>query len=185
VEQPRNVTRILQRITSGDGHASDELLPLVYTQLRELANARMAREAPGQTLAPTALVHEAYLRLVGDDDVQWENRAHFFGAAAQAMRRIMVDRARRVAAHKHGGDRQRVDLSDDALGEVSQATELLALHEALERLEAQDPAMASVVKLRYFAGLTVPDTARVLGLSPRSVNRTWAEARAWLYSQMG
>ena len=184
VERRRDVTGLLRQITGGDGKAADELLPLVYTELRNLAGARMARERPGQTLQPTALVHEAYLRLVRDEHLQWENRRHFFAAAAEAMRRILVERARRVAARKHGGEVQRVPLEDGVLEDESRAPEILALDEALERLEARDPTMSGVVKLRYFAGLTVPETANALGLSARSVNRIWAEARAWLHREI-
>ena len=184
MESPRDVTGLLRQITSGDGAAAGELLPLVYTELRNLARRRMARESPGHTLQPTALVHEAYLRLVKDEHLQWENRRHFFAAAAEAMRRILIERARRVAADKHGGGARRVPLEDAGLRDEPKPDELLALDEALRRLESRDPTMSSVVKLRYFAGLTVPETANALGLSPRTVDRTWAEARAWLYREM-
>ncbi len=172
---------------------ADELLPLVYTELRRLAGARMAREGPGHTLEPTALVHEAYLRLVKDPDSgspeggqarQWENRRHFFAAAAEAMRRILIERARRYARHKHGAGRQRVALGDELAIAEPDAEELLALDRCLDRLEARDAAMAQVVKLRFFAGLTVGETAAATGVSPRQVARLWSGARAWLRREM-
>ena len=181
---PHQVTRILEAISSGSKEAADELLALVYAELRKMARAKMAREKPGQTLQPTALVHEAYLCLMGDEEPRWENRAHFFTAAAEAMRRILIDRARSKATAKHGGDRRRVELESSAGAQQPRIEMLLALDEALDRLEGLDDRMAKVVKLRYFAGLTVKETALALGLSPRSVNRHWAAARAWLHREM-
>lgn len=177
----RRVTHLLDRIGSGDAQASEQLLPLVYDELRKLARARMSRERPGQTLQPTALVHEAYLRLVENQDPQWENRGHFFAAAAESMRRILIERARRVASEKHGGAVQRVTF-DEALpvSEEERSIELLAVDQALEKLQALDPAMADVVKLRYFAGLSIEETAAAMESSPRTVTRTWSAARAWI-----
>lgn len=180
----RRVTEVLAAIDRGEPQASEELLPLVYDELRRLARARMAREAP-QTLQPTALVHEAYLRMVGGADPRWENRRHFFAAAAEAMRRILIERARRVARHKHGGDYAFVELpADTPTQEQPRAEELLSLDMALERLEAQDEAMATVVKLRFFAGLTEPEIAAATGRSERTVRRQWVAARAWLRREM-
>jgi RNA polymerase sigma factor (TIGR02999 family) len=181
----RPVVETLRRIRAGDRQAADELLPLVYDELRKLARSRLARESPGQTLQTTALVHEAYLRLVGEADVGWDNEGHFFAAAAEAMRRILIERARRYAAVRHGAGQQRVTLDDELPVAVAQRPDqLLALDEALTRLEALDAKMAGVVKLRYFAGLEVDATARVLGLSARTVNRLWTAARAWLAREM-
>jgi RNA polymerase sigma factor (TIGR02999 family) len=179
-----SVTDLLVRVRAGERQASTELLPLVYEELRRLARARLAREAPGQTLQPTGLVHEAYLRLVGADDPTWENRGHFFAAAAEAMRRILIERARRYAAERHGGGQVRVTLQDDLASTAHQAEELLALDQALSRLEGHDPQMAQVVKLRYFAGLEIDETARALQTSTRSVNRMWTAARAWLAREL-
>lgn len=175
---------LLDRLSSGDAHASDELLPLVYDELRRLARSRLAREAPGQTLTPTALVHEAYLRLTGPGEVAWANRAHFFAAAAEAMRRILIERARRRRRERHGGGRFRVTLDDRIPDELDDPERLLALHDALDRLEAQDPEMAIVVKLHRFAGLTLEETAAALGSSDRTVSRRWTAARAWLRREM-
>jgi RNA polymerase sigma factor (TIGR02999 family) len=180
----RPAARLLDSLAGGDPRAAGELLPLVYEELRRLARSRMAHETPGQTLTPTALVHEAYLRLVGDRDPGWENRAHFFAAAAQAMRRILIERARRMARAKHGGDRQRLTLDDSLLGSEPASAELLALHEALTRLEAQDPEMARVVELHQFAGLSIAETAAALGASERTISRRWTAARAWLRREM-
>jgi RNA polymerase sigma factor (TIGR02999 family) len=180
-----DVTRVLSAIDQGDPRAAEELLPLVYNELRQLAVARLAEEKPGQTLQATALVHEAYLRLVDVDNVdQWNGRGHFFAAAAEAMRRILVEDARRKGRVKHGGGRARiefdhVDLAADGTGE-----DLLALDEALERLTAEEPVAADVVKLRYFAGLTTKQAAAALGISLRTANRHWAYAKAWLFQQM-
>jgi RNA polymerase sigma factor (TIGR02999 family) len=176
-----DVTQILCAIEAGDPKAAEALLPLVYRELRRLAAAQMAREKPGQTLDATALVHEAYLRLVGPvDDHRWQNRGHFFAAAAEAMRRILVENARRKARMKRGGERARVDL--DAVDPAAPSTddELLALDEALARLAEVDPAAAELVKLRYFAGLSIPQAAEALGIGARSADRLWAYARAWL-----
>lgn len=180
----RRVTQLIAKIGSGDPHAADELLPLVYEEMRRLARARLAREPRGQTLAPTGLAHEAYLRLVEQPEMRWENRAHFFAAAAEAMRRILIERARRYARQKHGGGQRRVTVDESVLGVEPRPEELLDLDRALEKLEAQDPAMAQVVKLRYFAGLTVEETAQALETSPRSVNRLWTAARAWLVREI-
>jgi RNA polymerase sigma factor (TIGR02999 family) len=181
----RDVTQILQQIESGDPSAAEQLLPLVYDELRKLAAARMANEAPGHTLQPTALVHEAYLRLVQPDQPQhWDGRAHFFAAAAEAMRRILVESARRHAAVKHGGDRRRQDVQHidppDGVGEV----DVLALDEALERLSAQHPRKADLVKLRYFAGLTLAEASVNLGISTATADRDWAYAKAWLHREL-
>ena len=181
---PGEVTRILGAISDGDPQASDTLLPLVYDELRRLASAKMALEAPGQTLQPTALVHEAYLRLVGDGQVDWENRRHFFGAAALAMRRILVERARRRGRIKHGGGRQRVPLDDVAVEADEKLLDFVVLDEALCRMEKQDERMSQIVMLRFFAGLTIEDTAQALGISPMTVKREWACARAWLYDEL-
>lgn len=176
-----DVTRLLEAAQSGDRHAAAELLPLVYDELRKLAAVRMTSEAPGHTLQPTALVHEAYLRLVGrDDDNQWDNRGHFFAAAAEAMRRILVEAARRKYGPEHGGDFVRHDLDPDQVVATWSSPRLLALNEALERLAAIEPRAAEVVKLRYFAGLTVTEVAAALGISPRTADNDWAYARAWL-----
>jgi RNA polymerase sigma factor (TIGR02999 family) len=182
-----DVTQILSAVAAGDPRAAAELLPLVYDELRKLADARMAAETPGQTLQPTALVHEAYLRLVAnpggcpDDDASWDNRGHFFAAAAEAMRRILVENARRKQAVKHGGGRRRLDLDgvDPAL-EESSGDDLLALDEALRQLEAKDPRKAELVKLRFFAGLTAEHAAAALGVSVSTAEKDWAYARSWL-----
>jgi RNA polymerase sigma factor (TIGR02999 family) len=179
------VTQILSAIERGDPTAAEQLLPLVYDELRKLAGQRLAREKPGQTLDATALVHEAYLRLVDEDKAQpWKSRGHFFAAAAEAMRRILIERARRKLRRRHGGGRKRLAL--DRLDVVDEQTPelLLALDEALERLAGEEPVAAEVVKLRYFAGLTIEQTAVALSLSVRTANRHWAYARAWLYQQL-
>jgi RNA polymerase sigma factor (TIGR02999 family) len=177
------VTRILSAIEQGDPHAAAQLLPLVYDELRKLAAERMAQEKPGQTLEATALVHEAYVRLVGGDRAQrWDSRAHFFAAAAEAMRRILIDQARRKRRPKHGGGRTRVSLDEAlCLGEAPD-DDLLALDEALQQLARQEPAKAELVKLHYFAGLSLEEAGRALGLSYRTAKRHWAYARAWLYA---
>jgi RNA polymerase sigma factor (TIGR02999 family) len=182
----REVTRVLSALEHGDPHAASQLLPLVYDELRQLAARRMAQEKLGQTLDATALVHEAYLRLVGEPDGnRWNSRGHFFAAAAEAMRRILVENARHKHRLRHGGGRQRLDL--DAVDPTVQAADdrLLALGEALERLAGEEAQVAEVVKLRYFAGLTIEQTAATLGISVRTANRHWAYARAWLYHQLG
>jgi RNA polymerase sigma factor (TIGR02999 family) len=176
-----DVTRILSAIEEGDPKAAEQLLPLVYEELRRLAAQRLAREKPGQTLQPTALVHEAYVRLVGADPARpWEGRGHFFVAAAEAMRRILVERARRKRSQKRGAGAARGDLAEVDIAAPEAADEVLAVDEALAGLEAADPRAAELVKLRYFAGLSLPEAARTLGMAPRSADRLWAYARAWL-----
>jgi RNA polymerase sigma factor (TIGR02999 family) len=176
-----DVTRILSDLAKGDTQAAGELLPLVYDELRKLAAARMAAESSNQTLQPTALVHEAYLRLIGSaDEAKWENRGHFFAAAAEAMRRILVDAARRKRTEKHGGHRQRVELSDVPADSDIADDRLLALDAALTRFAAEDPVAAQVVELRHFAGLSIEDAATALGLSRATAYRHWTYARAWL-----
>jgi len=179
------VTRLLDAAAAGDSHAAAELLPLIYDELRKLAAARMAAESSGQTLQATALVHEAYLRLIGPaDNTRWENRGHFFAAAAEAMRRILVDAARRKRREKHGGDRQRVDLDTVAVAAPEPKEDLVALDIALTRLASEDSQSARLVELRQFAGLTVPEAAQVLGVSPRTADRLWKFARAWLHREI-
>ncbi|MBC6952959.1 MAG: RNA polymerase subunit sigma [Leptolyngbya sp. PLA2] len=178
---PHEVTLLLNAASEGDPRASAELLPLVYEELRRLARARLGAEAPGQTLQPTALVHEAYLRLVGDAELQWNSRGHFFGAAALAMRRILVERARHRKRLKHGGGRKRVELTDHAMVAEPPPDDLLALDEALERLAAIDSRKARVVMLRYFAGLSIEETAAALEVAPATVKADWAFSRAWLH----
>lgn len=181
-EQPRrDVTQMLEALGRGEPMVADELLPLVYNELRSLARRAMAQERAGQTLQPTALVHEAYIRLVQRREVAWQNRVHFFRAAAQAMRWILVDAARRKATEKHGGGRV-APLSDiDQIAEPSPSDDLLALDESLDRLHQLDPRKADVVKLRYFAGLSVDETAAALGVTSRTVRRDWIAAKAWLF----
>jgi RNA polymerase sigma factor (TIGR02999 family) len=176
-----DVTQLLNAVEQGDPHAAAQLLPLVYDELRQLAAQKLAQETPGQTLQATALVHEAYLRLVDVDKArQWNGRGHFFAAAAEAMRHILVDRARRKRSRKRGGDRARVQLEEASLAAAEDAEEVLAVDEALAGLAAADPQAAEVVKLRYFAGLSIPEVAEALHISPRSADRLWAYARAWL-----
>ena len=177
------VTRILSAVEQGDPHAAEQLLPLVYDQLRKLAAQRLAVEKPGQTLEATALVHEAYLRLVGNDPGQpWEHRGHFFAAAAEAMRRILIESARRKQSAKRGGDRKRAAASPDQLPEpkTQEPLELLAIHEALDRLAAISPRKAELVKLRYFLGCTIPEAAELLGIAPATAEEDWTFAKAWL-----
>ncbi|MGD9692801.1 MAG: sigma-70 family RNA polymerase sigma factor [Phycisphaerales bacterium] len=182
---PRNhVTMLLARIHEGDSRAAGELLPVVYDELRRLAKSRLAKERGQQTLDPTALVHEAYLRLVGDGDASWSGRGHFFGAAAIAMRRILVERARARNRLKRGGGAARVELTEQALVSEPPADELLALDEALDRLSAMDARKGQVVMLRYFAGLGVEETAKTLGVSEATVKNDWAFARAWLHREL-
>jgi RNA polymerase sigma factor (TIGR02999 family) len=176
------VTRLLEAAYHGNKQAAAELLPLVYSELRKLAAAKLAQEKLGQTLEPTALVHEAYLRLVGDQ--QFDGRGHFFAAAAEAIRRILVEQARRKQAARHGGLRQREGLHPDQLAAPAPDDELLALHEALDRLAERHPEKAELVKLRYFAGLTADQAAAALGISPTTGDRHWAYARAWLRRAM-
>lgn len=175
------LTQILEQIQRGDSAAAGDLLPLVYAELRQLAGHRLGNEKVGQTLQPTALVHEAYLRLVGDADVQWDGRSHFFAAAAEAMRRILIENARRRQSLKRGGDLNRRELADDdVIIDLGDVDGLLDLDAALRRLEEDEPELARMVELRYFAGLSVEETAQTLGVSPRTVKRNWAFARAWL-----
>ncbi len=174
------VTQLLAAIQGGRREATDQLLPMVYRELRQMANRQMGRETPGHTLQPTALVNEAYMRLIDDRYLPWQNRAHFFTAAAEAMRRILIDRARRAARIKHGGDQERVTLGHQTPDEQQSPEEFLTLDRAIDKLEKLDPSMCKVVKLRYFAGLTVPETASCLDISQRTVNRLWTGARAWL-----
>jgi len=176
----RTATQLLAELGKGRSAAADELLPVVYGELRRLARARMAKLRPGQTLQPTDLVHEAYLRLVQHGDHGWDNRGHFFAAAAEAMRRIVIDRARRAARVKHGGDRVRITISGVRGGKEPRPEEILAVNNALRDLEELDPKMAQVVKLRYFAGLTQEETGLAIGVSRRTVNRLSTSARAWL-----
>jgi RNA polymerase sigma factor (TIGR02999 family) len=179
------VTRILSAFEQGDPLAAEQLLPLVYDELRRLAAHKLAQEAPGQTLQATALVHEAYLRLVDGQQVRrWDSRGHFFAAAAEAMRRILVESARRKRAHKHGGDWQRHDLLEAELVIDSTGDDLFAVDEALSELAAREPECARLVELRFFAGLTLEEAARCLGISPRTAYRHWAYARAWLRRQL-
>src|SRR5262245_32452214 len=184
-----DVTRLLDAAAAGDSRAAAELLPLVYDELRSLAAVRVAQESPGQTLQATALVHEAYLRLVGapSGNEGFENRGHFFAAAAEAMRRILIDRARERQSLKRGGDRRRVELDAGALvvaPDDRAADDLLALDDALQQLEAEDPAKARLVKLRYFAGLSIHDAAAALGISTATAKRHWIYARSWLYGRI-
>jgi RNA polymerase sigma factor (TIGR02999 family) len=178
------VTRILDQIQQGDPHASDQLLPLVYEELRKLAAAKLAQESPGHTLQPTALVHEAYLRLVDGNGAQgWDSRGHFFAAAAEAMRRILVESARRKKAVKHGGGKQRVPLEE--FHRVTESPDdLLDLDGALTRFAAEEPDKARLVQLRFFAGLSIPDAAASLGISQATAERWWTFARAWLFSEL-
>ncbi len=175
-----NVTRILRAGESGDREATDELLLVVYNELRGLAAQLLSRESPGQTLQATALVHEVYLRLVGPGKEGWQGRRHFFAAAAEAMRRILVERARRKRSARRGGQRKRIDLDEADIADEERSDELLALDEALDRLAAEDAGAADLVKLRYFAGMTAAEAAAALGVSLRTANRLWAYARAWL-----
>jgi RNA polymerase sigma factor (TIGR02999 family) len=184
---PDQVTPLLQRIDQGDPHAAGELLPLVYDELRKLAAAKLARESPGQTLQATALVHEVWLRLGGEQQPAWANRAHFFAAAAEGMRRILIDNARRKLAVRHGGRLEK--LSADATGfdlasEPADDAELLLVNDAIDALTAHDPRKAELVKQKYFTGLTLEEAAEVLGISVRTAKRDWAYARAWLFNEV-
>jgi RNA polymerase sigma factor (TIGR02999 family) len=179
------ITPVLNAIQQGDPHAASQLLPLVYDELRKLAAERMAQEKPGQTLQATALVHEAYLRLAGADPNQpWDSRGHFFAAAAEAMRRILVENARRKRGLKHGGNRHRQPLDPDCIAAPGVADDLLALDEALTRLAAKEPKVAELVKLRYFAGLTIPQAAAQLQISPRTADAWWSYAKAWFQAAL-
>jgi RNA polymerase sigma factor (TIGR02999 family) len=175
---------VLLAAQAGDRQAAADLLPLVYAELHELARARLARQPPGQTLTPTALVHEAYLRIVGESDVNWEGRRHFFFAAARAMRDILVEQARRKAGPMRGGDRRRRELDEACAVLQPPSDQVLAVHEALQELEARDPLKAQIVLLRYFTGLTMDETATVLGLAERTLDRHWRYIRAWLMKRL-
>lgn len=181
----RDVTQILAAIGQGDQAAAGELLPLVYEELRRLASNRMQQENAGHTLQPTALVHEAFLRLVGDNSQSWDGKGHFFSAAAEAMRRILIENARRKGRQKRGGDFQRQDLDENLAGEGgADPSQILALDEALIKLSQEDQQLAKLVELRYFIGLTVEETAKLLEVSPRTAKRNWAYARAWLQREL-
>jgi len=180
-----DVTRILSAIEQGDLRAADQLLPLVYSELRRLAARKLAREAPGQTLQATALVHEVYLRLVGAHDPGWNSRGHFYAAAAEAMRRILVEAARRKKAAKHGGGLHRHDANDLPVAAPPVDDDLVALDEALTRFAQVEPQKAELVKLRYFVGLTIEETAEALSISPATAKRHWAYSKAWLFQAMG
>ncbi len=181
----KRVTQLLSDASEGRKVAAEQLLPIVYDQLRKIAQKRISEEHPGHTLQATALVHEAYLRLVGDQDPGWANRAHFFKAAADAMRRILIDHARKRGRIKRGGDQKRVTISVADLAYTENPEEILALDEAIQRLESQDPEMAEVVRLRFYAGLSVEETANALGVSRTTVKRDWSVAKVWLYRQLG
>ena len=179
-----DVTQILQAVGRGEARATEDLLPLVYEELRRLAAARMAQEAAGQTLQATALVHEAWLRLVAGGQRIWENRGHFFAAAAEAMRRILIENARRKSRLKRGGDQVRVELTELDLAETTPDEKVLMIDEALERLEAEDPEKARIVVMKFFGGLTNQEVAETLGITERTVERRWAFAKAWLFRSM-
>jgi RNA polymerase sigma factor (TIGR02999 family) len=179
-----HVTQILKRAEQGDPTAADQLLPLVYEELRRLATHKMSQEAQGHTLQPTALVHEAWIRLVGNGKQEWDGRAHFFGAAAEAMRRILIDRARRKRAVRHGGNRQRVELEEINLASATDDDQLLAVNDALDKLAIEHKVEAELVKLRYFVGMTNEEAAEVLGVSVRTAKYYWTHARAWLYREI-
>lgn len=183
-EAAAEITQVLQAIQRGDGQASAELLPLVYDELRRLAAARMARESPGLTLQATAIVHEAWLRLVADGDRTWQNRAHFFGAAAEAMRRILIDNARRKSRLKRGGGQIRLDIDELELAATTPDEKVLLMDEALEKLALQDAAKARIVVLKFYGGLTNQEVAENLGVNERTVERQWAFAKAWLFQSI-
>lgn len=176
-----DVTQILNAIEQGDAQAADKLLPLIYEELRILAAQKISHEKPGQTLQATALVHEAYIRLVETESQNWNNRNHFFMAAAEAMRRILIENARRKKSLKYGGDRQRVDLDNTGIAINESADDLIALDEALKKLSFEDPTKAELVKLRYFAGLSIDQSAEILGISRATAIRHWSFTRAWLF----
>ena len=179
-----DITLVLQALGRGEGQASEELLPLVYDELRRLAAARMAQEMAGQTLQPTALVHEAWLRLVGDKERTWQNRTHFFSAAAEAMRRILIESARRKSRLKRGGGQQRLDIEGLDLAVTTPDDRVLLIDEALEELRAEDPERARIVMLKFFGGLTNQEVAEILGVAERTVERQWAYAKTWLYQRI-
>lgn len=179
-----DVTRILTAIEQGDARAADELLPLVYEELRCLAAQKMSQERPGQTLQATALVHEAYVRLVGSEARDWSGRTHFFAAAAEAMRRILIENARRKQRLKHGGAQQKVDFDDPCMAIEGPSEDIVALDEALAKLALEDPVKADLVKLRYFAGLTIEQAAKILGISRATADRYWSYSRVWLFDEI-
>lgn len=180
-----DVTEVLQKINQGDREAENALVSIVYDELRDLANARLAKERPGQTLQSSALVNETYLRLFGNNSQpKWENRRHFFGAAAQAMKRILIDNARRKQRQCHGGDHKRIDIDVADLADVEQTNTVLPIDAALKELALEDPQAAEIMNLRYFAGLTIAQTAEAVGLPVRTTNRRWAYARAWLMTRL-
>jgi RNA polymerase sigma factor (TIGR02999 family) len=179
-----NITKILAAINQGNSDAPQDLFAAVYQELRKMARSKMAQERPGHTLQPTALVHEAYIRLMAGEGSRWENRAHFFSAAAESMRRILIEHARRKLANKRHANLERIDLDETLAVQDPKAGDLIALDEALSRLEVHDKQMSEVIKLRFFVGLTVQETAEILNLSARTVDRQWAAARAWLYREM-
>ena len=182
--QSIDITHILHSIEGGDDHASEQLLPLVYRELRQQAARQMVKENPGHTLQPTALVHEAYLRLLGDAGQHWENRRHFFAAAAEAMRRILVENARRKQRQRHGGEWKRVDLAGLDVAVTAEDDQLLLVNEALAKLEKEDPESAELIKLRFFVGLPNIQAAKILNMSERTAKRNWAYARAWLFEEI-
>jgi RNA polymerase sigma factor (TIGR02999 family) len=184
LEPVSDVTHMLQGAQEGDSAAADQLLPLVYEELRRLAASKMSKEAVGQTLQPTALVHEAWLRLVGNQDQTWNNRGHFFGAAAEAMRRILIENARRKGAQRHGGGKARLDVDEMEIAAPAKAEELLAVSDALEKFAVRDKQKAELVKLRYFVGFTTEEAAQVLGISVATADRWWNFSRAWLYEEI-
>ncbi len=183
-ERAGDVTRILEAIKKGDDGAEHRLFTAVYDELKRMAHRNVAGESPGQTLNTTALVHEAYMKLVGDEELRWQSRPHFFGAAAEAMRRILIDRARRRNAEKHGGGRKRIALPDDLAQGPELDIDILALNEGLLRLEQQDPRRASVVKYRFLLGLSIAETAELLDVSVRTVGDDWAYSKAWLKKEL-
>jgi RNA polymerase sigma factor (TIGR02999 family) len=178
------MTRMIEVMRHGADKSADELLPLVYAELRRLAAQKMSVESPGQTLQPTALVHEAWLKLASSDDRKWNDRTHFFAAAAEAMRRILVDNARRKRTQRHGGGQQRVDMPDIAATAEENEEKMLAVNEALDKFAKLDPQKAELVKLRYFVGMTIEEAGEVLGISERTAKRYWAFARAWLHEEI-
>jgi RNA polymerase sigma factor (TIGR02999 family) len=179
-----DVTQVLEAIGRGEGKVSEDLLPLIYEELRRFAAARMAREAAGHTLQPTALVHEAWLRLVGDGDRTWQNRAYFFAAAAEAMRRILIEHARRKSRLKHGGGQERLNIEDLELAEATPDEKILLVNDALEQLEVEHPVRARIVVLKYFGGMTNKEVAETLGIGERSVDRHWVCAKTWLFRKV-